>query len=106
MTSRRSQHGARAQRYVEAADAYEKLQAEGKPVERVVGHSLGGSVALQLQRDKNIPKSRTFGAPVMDFSHDERAERYRHPLDPVSIFDRSAHWGPFSINPHSYGGFR
>ena len=51
-------------------DAHNKLPASGKPVNRVVGHPLGGSVALELQ--KNLDKqgrkvdSRTFGAPVMD----------------------------------------
>jgi hypothetical protein len=33
-----------------------------QPIDRVVGHSLGGSVVLQLQRDHDT--SRTFGAPV------------------------------------------
>ena len=53
--------------YQNASKAYDKLISEGKPVDRVVGHSLGGSVALQLQKDKDISLSRTFGAPVVDF---------------------------------------
>jgi esterase/lipase len=52
--------------YHKAEDAYNKLIKEGKPVDRVVGHSLGGAMALQLQKDKDIPLSRTFGAPVLD----------------------------------------
>ena len=55
-----------SERYQQAESAYNELQASGRPVDRVVGHSLGGSVALQLQKDKAIPKSRTFGAPVFD----------------------------------------
>ena len=32
----------------------------------VVGHSLGGSVALKLQMNDPELKSRTYGAPVLD----------------------------------------
>jgi hypothetical protein len=96
--------------YDNASKAYDKLLSEGKPVDRVVGHSLGGSVALQLQKDRDIPLSRTFGAPVLDFdpgvTHKVLAERYRHPLDPVSVLDRNATWGPLKGYPHMYGGFK
>ena len=96
-----------AERYQEADSAYKNLQASGKPVDRIVGHSLGGSVALQMQKDHQIPKSRTFGAPVLDLggtSYGE-AERFRHPMDPVSVLDRSATWGKVKIYPHTYTGF-
>ena len=96
--------------YDNASKAYDKLISEGKPVDRVVGHSLGGSVALQLQKDRDIPLSRTFGAPVVDFdpgvTHKVLAERYRHPLDPVSVLDRNATWGTLKGYPHMYGGFK
>ena len=96
--------------YQNAKQAYDKLISEGKPVDRVVGHSLGGSVALQLQKDMGIPLSRTFGAPVLDFdpglTHKVLAERYRHPLDPVSMLDRNAKWGDLKAYPHMYGGFK
>ena len=67
-----------------------------------------GSVALEQQKDKNIDFSRTFGAPVVDLNPFKRGtqERYRHPLDPVSILDRGANWGDFKAYPHSYGGFQ
>ena len=93
--------------YQNAKKAYEKLISQGKPVDRISGHSLGGSVALQLQKDKDIPFSRTFGAPVWQLNpFDSHAERYRHPADPFSIFDRGAtNILPSSINTHSYGGF-
>ena len=98
-----------AERYQQADAAYEDLQASGKPVDRIVGHSLGGSVALQLQQDKGIPRSRTFGAPVVDLKPFDRyygnAERYRHPLDPVSILDRGAKWGDVKLYSHSYTGY-
>ena len=61
-----------SERYQEAESAYQTLQASGKPVDRIVGHSLGGSVALQMQQDHQIPKSRTFGAPVVDLKPFDR----------------------------------
>jgi hypothetical protein len=94
--------------YHKAEDAYNKLIMEGKPVDRVVGHSLGGAMALQLQKDKDIPLSRTFGAPVLDIglNHKNLAERYRHPADPVSILDTKSHWGNIQAFPHTYAGFK
>ena len=94
-----------AERYQEADSAYKNLQASGKPVDRIVGHSLGGSVALQMQKDHQIPKSRTFGAPVVDLNPFGDADRVRHPMDPVSILDRGATWGKVELYPHTYGGF-
>ena len=99
----------RAERYRQAMDAYKELKSQGKDVGRIVGHSLGGAVALTMQKNLKIPESRTFGAPVMDFNVFGHSERYRHPLDPVSAADRGATWGPWmGVNPlstHSYRGF-
>jgi len=94
-------------RYKDAERAYQDLLQKGMPVDRVLGHSLGGSVALQQQSDHDIPWSRTFGAPVFDLNplHRGTVDRVRHPLDPVSIFDRSAKWGPLMAYPHTYTGF-
>ena len=96
-----------AERYQEADKGYNDLQSHGKPVDRIVGHSLGGSVALQMQQDHGIPKSRTFGAPVVDLNPfgAGKSERYRHVLDPVSILDRRAKWGKFKLYPHSFTGY-
>ena len=56
-----------SERYKQAERAYNDLTTKyGKPVHRVVGHSLGGSVALELAKNKGIEYSRTFGAPVVD----------------------------------------
>ena len=97
------------ERYQQAMEAYKDLKSQGKDVDRVVGHSLGGAVALTMQKNLKIPDSRTFGAPVMDFNAFGHNERYRHPTDFVSIMDRGATWGPWSgVNPlssHSYRGF-
>ena len=105
-----------ATRYEQA----EKALKANPNISRVVGHSLGGSVALELQKNYPHLQSRTYGAPVWDpFGLDtqpydqwqrlgkpswipqpEKIERYRNYLDPVSIFDRSAtrsvKWKPFT----------
>ena len=99
-----------ATRYKQAERAYDDLtQKYGQSVDRIVGHSLGASSALELAKNKGIPFTRTFGAPVFDPNpfHRGTVERYRHPLDPVSIFDRGATWGGLVADqPHTYGGFR
>jgi len=96
---------ASTQRYKQAEKAYNDLQASGQPVKRVVGHSLGGSVALEMQKNHHIPSSRTFGAPVLDFNSHQNPERYRHPLDPFSVMDRGATWGKPTLNPHTFSGY-
>ena len=79
-------------RYKEAHTAFQA----NPNIKLVVGHSLGGSVALELQKQYPHLDSRTYGAPVFDiFGKDARTkqskiDRYRNYLDPVSIFDRSA----------------
>ncbi len=61
------------------SERYQKVRTkfeEQEQIDTVVGHSLGGSVSLKLE--KNYPdrklKSRTYGAPVMDLlgSKDEK----------------------------------
>ena len=67
----------------------------------LVGHSLGGAVALQLQKENPELKTRTYGAPVASVSGS--GERYRHWGDPVAMFDLGAQTTvPRSLNPHSY----
>jgi hypothetical protein len=77
----------------------EKALAAHPNIKRVVGHSLGGSVALELQKNHSGLSSRTYGAPVWDpLGQDGQVERDRHWLDPFSVFDRSANksvkWNP------------
>jgi len=80
-----------------AAALYAELYS---PV-RVVGHSLGGSVALDVSRDFGIP-AETYGAPVVSLS--SSPHRHRDYFDPVSMFDLGAtnrlSW------PHSFRGYR
>jgi hypothetical protein len=75
-------------------------------ITNVVGHSLGGSVALELQKD--FPdrkfKSNTYGAPV--FSTTAADNRFRNYFDPVSFLDRGAKSSVnIGLNPHTYSNF-
>ena len=79
--------------------AAEKALKENPQVNHVVGHSLGGSCALELQKNypNQLKTSRTYGAPVAD-AFGGTVERYRHYGDPVSILDRSAK-SSIKLNP-------
>ncbi len=87
---------------------------EGLGIKHIVGHSLGGAVTLQFEKDypdRNF-KTTTYGAPVVDFGiKGEPNERYRNRVDPVSIFDRNANIGShdFSmriLKNHSFSNFK
>ena len=80
-----------------------KLNSE---IKNVVGHSLGGAAALELQR--NFPdrkfKVNTYGAPV--FSATAADNRFRNIFDPVSILDRGAkNKVMVGLNPHGFSNF-
>ena len=94
-------------RYQAARDAL----MQNPQVKTVIGHSLGGSTSLELQKKrKHITSSRTYGAPVFDplGSECNKVVRYRTWLDPVSMFDRSAiksvKWNPLNSSSltHAY----
>ncbi|MFM7989252.1 MAG: hypothetical protein ACKPKO_59055, partial [Candidatus Fonsibacter sp.] len=53
----------KSERYINA----EKALKSDPNIDRVVGHSLGGVVSLELQKNYPGQKSRTYGAPVLDF---------------------------------------
>jgi hypothetical protein len=76
-------------------------------IQNIVGHSLGGSVALELQnifKDKNYNVN-TYGAPVASLSP-LLSNRYRNKYDPVSMLDFGAVTEyPLSLNPHQYDNF-
>ena len=71
-------------------------------VRHIVGHSLGGSVALELAKDNTKQlDTRTYGAPVFSASG---GERYKEHGDPFSILDFGAKTSlPGGFNPHDYG---
>lgn len=80
-----------SERYQQA----EKALKENPQIKHVIGHSLGGSVALELEKTfpKQIETSRTYGAPVLDLTQhemDPSVSRFRNMFDPVSIFDNAA----------------
>jgi hypothetical protein len=86
------------QRYIDAS----RVLAANPRISRLVGHSLGGSVSLELQKAHPGLKSRTYGAPVVSMTP---GERYKSAGDPVSFFDMGAKTSiPSSLNPHSYSG--
>ena len=79
--------------------AAEKALRANPNIEEVVGHSLGGAVALELQKHHPNLRTLTYGAPVCDsLGKDVNPERDRHDYDPVSMFDRSARSAP-KANP-------
>ena len=86
----------RTKRYEQASMAL----AKSPKIKRIVAHSLGGAVALQIAQQHNLV-SRTYGAPVMSFSG---GGRYKGKFDPVSMFDYGAKTSLVIGNPHSYSG--
>ena len=66
-------------------------------LKRAVGDSLGGVIALVLQKHHPELKDRTYGAPVIVLkgsiqpAWNSNAERYRNFGDPISMIDSSAH---------------
>ena len=95
-------------RGAERYQAAEKVLKEHPNVKRVVGHSLGGSVALELQKNHKGLESRTYGAPVWDIFGENKkygkVERYRNLTDLISIFDGSAN-NNIKKNPFSSWSF-
>ena len=60
----------------------------------IVGHSLGGSVVLEMQKqnpDRTF-ETTTYGAPVMSMTTPDNInnKRLRNNDDPISMFDRRA----------------
>ena len=95
--------------------AAEKVLKENPQIENIVGHSLGGAVSLELQKqypERNL-KTRTYGSATWDPAGNDisnswkskdgyklpKVERYRNYGDPVCYFDSSAEnsmkWFPF-----------
>ena len=76
-----------------------------KGIKRLVGHSLGGSVSLELSKKT----ATTYGAPVVDITPRNpfhRPDRVACKFDPVAILDFGAKKVNCSdrANMHSYSG--
>ena len=70
----------------------------------VVGHSLGGAVALSLSQHFPVHPI-TYAAPVIDLNpfDSSGSNRYRHIGDPVAFLDLAANTSfSSSANPHSF----
>lgn len=82
----------KSERYIEA----EKVLKANPNITRAVGYSMGGSVALELQKKYPQLQTRTYSAPVVDFTnvispkYETNQERYRNIGDPISMFDSGA----------------
>ena len=75
-------------------------------INKIIGHSLGGSVALQLEKDDSKYQSTTYGAPVLQLNPFITGNRYRFKNDPVSMLDNGAITvNTIKLNPHSYSNF-
>ena len=81
---------AQAQRYKDA----DALLGKNPQIANLVGHSLGGSSVLELQKNhgEQTFKTNTYGAPAASLTRPDNVNnhRYRNYGDPISIFDRGA----------------
>lgn len=83
----------------------EQVLVRNRGIKYIVGHSLGGSVSLDLAAKYNkIPI--TYGAPVMDMGLSSKGLRYKHLLDPVAMFDIGAQMSDTKFEyPHAFHNF-
>jgi hypothetical protein len=81
---------AEAQRYKDA----DGLLGKNPQIVNLVGHSLGGSSVLELQKNhaEKTFKTNTYGAPAASMTTPDNVNnhRYRNYGDPISMFDRGA----------------
>lgn len=66
---------------------------------RLVGHSLGASVAKELARVNNL-QYEIYANPGMTWHADPHSHRHR--FDPISMFDQGAQADFVTGNPHAY----
>lgn len=81
---------------------------------KIVGHSLGASIAEALYAERNdrpIQQVHLYGAPRVSWNRSkfdgDVVKSFRHRGDPVSMFDRGAKANTYIAfdHPHSYFGF-
>jgi hypothetical protein len=83
-------------------DRYKVAESHLSPnIVRVVGHSMGGTVALALAQEHNLVV-KTYGAPVLGYSN-VPSTRYRDTLDPISYLDLGAKDIKVCWPPHTAG---
>ena len=76
-------------------------------IRKIVGHSLGGAVALEFLRKNPDVETETYGAPV--FSNQKSGQRFCRDRDPVCVFDKGAKKSSISsssvLRNHTYRGY-
>jgi len=84
-----------------------KVALDANPnITKIIGHSLGGSIALQFEKDNNKFQTTTYGSPTMQLNPFVKGNRYRFPFDPISYLDNGAITvNKFNLNPHSYSTY-
>lgn len=69
-------------------------------VKRIVGHSLGASVASDLATDYG-KRASLYSEPAMRMHNEPGQESFHHPFDPVAVFDWAAKFRHVpGWNPH------
>jgi hypothetical protein len=81
-----------------------------KQIRYVVGHSLGGAVANQLVANHNWLHGRIYSAPIRSRSGastapHSRVQSFKHPYDPIAMFDQGAEQSSFTPDIHGYRGY-
>jgi hypothetical protein len=96
-----------AQRYIDA----DALLNKNPQVSNLVGHSLGGSSVLELQKNHGERKFKTdtYGTPAASYKMPDNKDnhRYRNYGDPISAFDRGAksNFKRSAFNHYLNGGY-
>jgi hypothetical protein len=89
-------HTYRTPRYKELRELIQKHKPK-----KLVGHSLGGSLALEAQREFPTIQVETYGAPVLSLT--PNPNRHANWGDPIAALDLGAsHTIPRSILTHRY----
>ena len=92
----------RTQRYQDADKALQR----NPQVHNLVGHSLGASVALELEkRNPELYVQAAYGTPTVSTSRTNN--RFKHPNDPIAMFDSSAITKPNKqgYNQHTFKNY-
>ncbi len=85
-------------KYSKRYEDAEKILKENPQVDNMIGHSLGGAVVLELNKNNNNKfDTTTYGSPTFQLDDKNKGKRYRHTLDPISMFDRGANTIPLNI---------
>ena len=71
----------------------ENALRENPQVKKLVTHSLGSSVGVELAKlhpENNLELKALYASPFIDFGSKTQENRFRHKYDPISMFDQGA----------------